>query len=266
MDNVVLALMAHPDDAEILCGGTLALLARLGWEVHIAAATPGDCGSSRLRPNTIAAIRRKEGKAAAAVLGGKFHCLERRDLRVRYEDETLRLAVGLLRRVRPRIVITHNPTDYMLDHEQISLVARAAAFGAPIPNAPAPARSRPLPAVPHLYYADPIEGKDPFGALVLPAILVDIGGVLETKLEMLSSHRSQRDWLRQHHGIDEYLESTKRWSRQRGRLAAVAFAEGFRQHLGHAYPQDDLLASTLRQWVKRPRSSPARKPPRRQPR
>jgi LmbE family N-acetylglucosaminyl deacetylase len=244
--NIVLALMAHPDDAEILCGGTLALLAGLGWEVHIATATPGDCGSSRLKPHQIAAIRRKEARQAASVLGARYHCLERRDLRVRYDDRTLFAALGLLRQVRPRVLITHSPADYMLDHEQISLVARAAAFGAPIPNAPAPTRWRPLEAVPHLYYADPIEGKDPFGSPVRPSLLVDVKGVLETKLEMLSKHRSQRDWLRQHHGMDEYLESAKRWSRERGRLAGLAYAEGFRQHLGHAYPQDDLLARTLR--------------------
>lgn len=245
MDRIVLALMAHPDDAEILCGGTLALLAALGWEVHVATATPGDCGSVCLRPDEIAAIRRKEAKAAAQVLGGTYHCLERRDLRVRYDDDTFCAAVGLLRLVRPRMLLTHSPTDYMVDHEQLSLVARAAAFSGPIPNAPAPAGSRPLDAIPHLYYSDPVEGKDPLGVPVRPTLLVDIGSVLKTKLEMLSKHRSQRDWLRQHHGIDEYLENTKRWSRERGRLAGVRYAEGFRQHLGHAYPQDDLLALTL---------------------
>ena len=41
----VLAWMAHPDDAEILCAGTLIRLAEAGWEVHIATATSGDCGT-----------------------------------------------------------------------------------------------------------------------------------------------------------------------------------------------------------------------------
>ncbi len=247
MENVVLSLMAHPDDAEILCGGTLALLARLGWKVHIASATPGDCGSSTLGPEEIAAIRRKEAVAAARVIGGEYHCLERRDLRLHLDDETLVLACGLLRAVRPRVVITHSPSDYMVDHEQISLVARAVAFNAPIPNAPAPKGSRPLEGIPYVYYADPIEGKDPLGAPVIPSLLVDLVDVLDTKLEMLAKHESQREWLRAHHGIDEYLESARRWSRDRGRLAGCGHAEGFRQHRGHAYPQDDLLAFTLRE-------------------
>jgi LmbE family N-acetylglucosaminyl deacetylase len=246
MEHVVLSLMAHPDDAEILCGGTLALLARAGWKVHIASATPGDCGSNTLAPDEISAIRRVESTRAAALLSGQYHCLERRDLRVRYDDETVVAACGLLRSVQPTIVITHSPSDYMVDHEQISLVARAAAFNAPIPNAPAPPGAPPMPTIPHVYYADPIEGKDPLGHVVPPSLLIDVGDTIETKLEMLACHSSQREWLRSHHGIDEYLESAKRWSRERGRLARCEYAEGFRQHRGHAYPQDDLLALTLR--------------------
>ena len=88
-ENVVLALMAHPDDAEILCGGTLALLARQGWSIHLATATAGDCGSGTLGPEEIAAIRRQEARSAAGLLGGTFHCLDRRDLQVRYDAETL---------------------------------------------------------------------------------------------------------------------------------------------------------------------------------
>jgi len=255
-ENVVLALMAHPDDAEFLCGGTLALLAKHGWRIHVATATPGDCGSTTLKPEAIAAIRRQEARSAVAILGGQFHCLELRDLQVRYDTDTLVAACGLLREVRPRLVITHSPSDYMLDHEQISLVARAAAFSAPIPNAPAPPGypagtpwvggvRRPLEAIPHLYYADPIEGKDPLGDPVFPGLLIDISTTLDTKLAMLACHASQREWLRSHHGVDEYLDTARRWSRERGALAGVAYAEGYRQHKGHAYPQDDLLQASL---------------------
>src|SRR5574341_764486 len=243
--NVVLTLMAHPDDAEFLCGGTLALLAQHGWRIHVATATPGDCGSTTLKPEEIAASRREEARAAARVLGGDFHCLERRDLQVQYDVETVAAACSLLRTVRPRLVITHSPNDYMLDHEQISLVARAAAFNAPIPNAPAPPGTRPLTAIPHLYYADPVEGRDALGSPVLPDILVDISITLDTKLAMLACHASQREWLRSQHGMDDYLESARRWSQARGALVGCASAEGFRQHRGHAYPQDDLLSLAL---------------------
>jgi len=245
MKNTVLTLMAHPDDAEFLCGGTLALLADLGWEVHIASATPGDCGTVSLKPEEIAAIRREEGARAARVIGGTYHCLERRDLRVHYDDETIREATGLLRRVRPRLLITHSPADYMLDHEQISMVARAAAFNAAVPNAPSPPGLQPAEAIPHVYYADPAEGKDPFGNRVMPTVLIDVGSKMDVKLEMIACHASQREWLQKHHGMDEYVETGRRWTREQGKLARCEYAEGFRQHRGHAYPQDDLLALTL---------------------
>src|SRR5215510_12748454 len=163
----VLALMAHPDDAEFLCGGTLSLLADRGYEVHIATATPGDCGTPDRKPEEIAAIRREEGRRAAALLNGTYHCLEARDLLVFYSEPLVRRATALLRRVRPRVVLAHSPADYMPDHEQISMVARAACFNASIPNAPVGelpgdadsrprAADRPAPGIPHLYYADPI--------------------------------------------------------------------------------------------------------------
>jgi LmbE family N-acetylglucosaminyl deacetylase len=257
--KVVLTLMAHPDDAEILCGGTLLRLLDRGWLVHLATATPGDCGSASLPPEEIAAIRRKEGRTAAGLLRGEFHCLEARDLLVFYGEPLVRRATALLRRVRPHLVITHSPQDYMPDHEQISLVARAACFNAPIPNAPvadlpgdtgrggrgAPAADPPAPSIPHLYYADPIEGKDPLGRAVDPAICVDVSDCLERKVELLAAHASQREWLRHHHGMDEYIESMRRWGAERGKLIGTPCAEGFRQHLGHAFPQDDLLRAAL---------------------
>lgn len=247
----ILTVMAHPDDAEILCGGTLALLADRGWDVHIATASPGDCGSPDLEPEKIADLRRGEGAAAAALINGSFHCLERRDLRICYDEDGIRRVTTLLRRVRPDVVITHSPADYMLDHEETSRLARAACFNAPIPNAPTMhSRVPPAELIPHLYYADPIEGVDPLGRPVEPWIVVDISTTIATKLDMLSRHASQREWLRAHHGMDEYLEATRRWSTARGTLVGVAHGEGFRQHLGHAYPRTEIFGETLGELVR----------------
>jgi diadenosine tetraphosphatase ApaH/serine/threonine PP2A family protein phosphatase len=58
---------------------------------------------------------------------------------------------------------------------------------------------------------------------------------------MLACHASQREWLRAHHGMDEYLDATRRHAEARGELIGAAAAEGFVQHRGHAYPHDDLL-------------------------
>src|SRR5438309_6188775 len=113
MSNVVLSILAHPDDAEFLCAGTLIRLAReKGWEVHIASMTPGDCGSAELPPEEISRVRRAEGAAAAAQAGGRYHCLEERDLLITYNERTLERVTRLLRAVRPRLVLTHSPADY----------------------------------------------------------------------------------------------------------------------------------------------------------
>jgi LmbE family N-acetylglucosaminyl deacetylase len=208
--------------------------------------TPGDCGSAELPPEEISRIRRNEGVQAAAVLGATYHCLEERDLLVFLGERALERVTQLMRQVRPRIVLTHSPADYMLDHEQTSALVRAAAFAAPVPNF---LRDRlgekPLDHIPHLYYCDPIEGKDPLGREVAPAFCIDISAVIERKAEMLARHASQREWLLKHHGMDQYVQAMRDWSAARGRLAGVAYAEGFRQHLGHSYPQDNLLGQLL---------------------
>src|SRR5439155_23914115 len=99
--------------------------------------------------------------------------------------------------------------------------------------------------IPHLYYCDPIEGKDLMGRDVPPSFCIDISGVIETKTAMLAAHASQREWLLKHPGMGQYLEALKEWGTKRGKASGVAFAEGFRQHLGHSYPQDNLLGQLL---------------------
>lgn len=245
-ENVILSVLAHPDDAEILCAGTLIrLVLEHGWQVHIATMTPGDCGSAELPPGKISRIRRAEGAAAAAVIGATYHCLEERDLLVRYNRRSLRKVTALLRQVRPRVVLTHSPADYMVDHEMTSLLTRAAAFAAPIPNFHRGSDTGPLGHIPHLYYCDAIEGKDALGRPIDPGFCIDISAVLDTKAEMLTRHASQRDWLMKHHGMDHYVQSMREWAAERGKASGVAAAEGFRQHLGHSYPQDNLLAQIL---------------------
>ncbi|HXG11605.1 MAG TPA: PIG-L family deacetylase [Gemmataceae bacterium] len=246
MADVVLSVLAHPDDAEFFCAGALIRLAREhSWQVHIASLTPGDCGSAELGPEEISRVRRAEGAKAAAVIGATYHCLEERDLLITYNERALERVTRLLRQVRPRIVLTHSPADYMLDHEMTSVLARAAAFAAPIPNFLRDRLPPPLDHIPHLYYCDPAEGKDPLGREETGGFAVDISGVIETKEAMLACHASQRDWLLKHHGMDQYLQTMRDWCARRGRLHGVAYAEGFRQHLGHSYPADNLLGRLL---------------------
>jgi LmbE family N-acetylglucosaminyl deacetylase len=244
MNRVALAFVAHPDDAEMLCAGTLIHLSDAGWAVHIATATAGDCGSMTLPPRRISAIRRAEARRSAALCGAKFHCLGERDGFLVHDKKTMRKVMDLFRQVAPSLVFAHAPSDYMIDHEVASTLARAASFLYPAPNASGKKR-RPESAVPHLYYCDPISGRDALGRPVRPTTVVDISAVIQKKTAMLACHESQREWLRRHHGMDEYLESMKRLAAARGEMTGSSYAEGFVQHRGHAYPGTNVLKEIL---------------------
>src|SRR5947209_14165263 len=115
----VLAIHAHPDDIEILAGGTLALLAEAGHEITIATFTPGDCGSRELGAEEIAAVRRREAANSAARIGARYVCLEFRDLCIFSDGPSRRRVTELLRQTRPQVILTAAPVDYLCDHEAV---------------------------------------------------------------------------------------------------------------------------------------------------
>jgi len=241
--------MAHPDDIEITCAGTLILLTRAGWDVHLATMTAGDMGSMRQSRAQIARIRRREAAASASILGASYQCLGFNDLTIVCDETSKRRVSGLLRTTRPDLLITHPPVDYMADHEETSRVAREAAFASTMPNWKATkSRARPCEALPIVLYADPIDNTDYFGRRVPARYVVDVTSVIDTKERMLAAHESQRSWLRAQHGEDEYLLWMRRTGTDRARdfgKASVKFAEGFTQHLGHAFPKEDVLTGAL---------------------
>ena len=253
----VLALMAHPDDIEITCAGTLLLLRAAGWDVHLATMTAGDLGSSILPAAAISRVRRKEAAAAAAILGAGYTCLGFKDLTIAHAERPKRIVAGLLRQVRPDVLVTHPPRDYMADHEETSRLAREAAFASTMPNWTTlpPAGSRaprrppaPCEHVPTLLYADPIDLIDAAGQRVPAQFVVDVSTVIEAKADALAAHASQREWLRQQHGEDEYLHWMRRVGADRARDLGrphVTHAEGFVQHLGHGFPKADVLTPAL---------------------
>ena len=255
----VLALMAHPDDIEITCAGTLLLLGDAGWQVHLATMTAGDMGSATQSRQAISRIRRREAAASAAVLGGGYTCLGFNDLTIRCDEPAKRIVSGLLREVRPDLVITHPPVDYMADHEETSRLAREASFCSTIPNwvAPRPPGSRrsrsraatpPCATLPAILYADPIDLVDHHGRQVPAHHVVDITAVIDRKELMLAAHASQRAWLHAQHGEDEYLHWMRRLGRARARdlrRGGGRYAEGFVPHLGHGFPKVDLLTPAL---------------------
>jgi len=243
----ILAIHAHPDDVEFQCAGTLARLKQKGCALTIATMTPGDCGSAELDAEQIARTRREEARRAAELLGADYLCLEFRDLSIVVDNDSRRRVCEVIRRVRPDVVFTAPPVDYMTDHEVTSVLVREACFNASVPNYvtrqwdPAPPTTR----IPHLYYVDAVEGCDWFGQPTPYTYLVDISSTQALKQRALACHDSQRAWLRKQHGIDEYLDKAERWAAARGKEGGFAYGEAFRQHTGHPYPSDNLLQKLL---------------------
>jgi N-acetylglucosamine malate deacetylase 1 len=247
----ILAIHAHPDDVEILAGGTMALLARLGHSITIATFTAGDCGSHELPPDEIARVRRGEAARSAARIGAEYVCLGFGDLAIFNDDASRRRVVEVLRKTRPQVVVTSSPCDYLCDHEAASELVRDACFGAPAPNYRTGAENAAvaLETIPHLYWMDPVGGEDREGRAVTAEFVVNVGDTFAEKRAMLAEHASQREWLRHHHGNDDYLDTMERWTRRRGEQAGVAHGEGFRQYRGHPYPGSPLLQELLGKFV-----------------
>ena len=131
----VLVVAPHPDDAEIGCGGTVALLAREGVEVHYLIATNGDKGTEdpTLTNADLAATRDKEQRDAAAMLGVKeVTILQNGDGELVDGRELLGEITRHVRRIRPDIVLTTDPfrTGFYIhrDHRITGMVTMDAVF------------------------------------------------------------------------------------------------------------------------------------------
>jgi N-acetylglucosamine malate deacetylase 1 len=242
----ILAIHAHPDDLEILAGGTLALLARTEISLTLCSMTPGDCGSAEMGPAEIATVRRMEAATAAALIGAEYICGEFRDLAIFNDDAGRRRVTEILRQVQPDIVITSNFPDYHCDHEATHQLVRDACFGASAPNYHAGAYP-PTDRIPHLYFTDSADGIDRDGNTLRPEFVVDVAPTMDVKRAMVGCHESQRNWLKKQHGMDDYVETSVRWTAKRGALVGLPFGEGFRQYKGHPYPQTPLLQEILEQ-------------------
>ncbi|MHC4445757.1 MAG: PIG-L deacetylase family protein [Planctomycetota bacterium] len=248
MATRVLAFMAHPDDVEFTCAGTLVRLKQeAGCEIVIATATSGDVGTKSHRPEEISRIRHTEALESASLLDAKYYAAGLMDLFVMYDDPTLRRCVEIVRKARPNVVITHPAIDYMVDHENVSRLVRMACFAAPAPNVitydadPAGV----IEELPHLYYVDPADEKDIWGNPIKSQFVVDVTEAMPTKEKMLACHASQRQWLLEHHNI-KYIEVMKQWCAARGKAIDRPFGEGFTQHLGQPYPQNNIIAELLK--------------------
>jgi len=216
----VLAVVAHPDDAELLCAGTLARAKADGAVIGICVMCRGDKGQPSKPVKNLAAVRRKEMRAAAKLLGAKLFLGEFPDGELTDGVAQRRKLIEIYRQFRPTLVLAHAPEDYHSDHRVASALAEAASwFCASRGHKTA---STPVTSPPALWFMDTVNM-----AGFLPGFYVDVSTRVPIKERMLACHQSQL--ARGKDGdFSPLLEMMRMQYRARGMQADVAAAEAFR--------------------------------------
>jgi LmbE family N-acetylglucosaminyl deacetylase len=217
----ILAIGAHPDDLEILAGGTLALYARAGHEITMAVATNGNVGSPTLEPREIAEIRHAEAQRSADLIGATLAWMDFDDEWLFNDRPTRERFIDVIRAARPDVVLAHSPTDYHPDHRNAGQVT----IDARIPSAVRLVQTT-LPAaerIPHLFLMDCVGGID-----FVPEAYVDVTDTMELKEKMLLCHESQDAWLRAIYDDMDYVSFMREHAGRRGEECGRRWAEAFR--------------------------------------
>lgn len=246
---VAIAIAAHPDDIEFCMAGTLLLLKDASWEIHYLNLSSGNCGSIEHNAAVTRAIRRREARQAAGILGAHFHPSLTDDLEIFYDLKTLQRLAAIIREVKPSIVLTHSPQDYMEDHMNTCRLAVTAAFSRGMPNfRTTPARVA-VDGDVTVYHAMPHGLRDGLRRRIVPGAFVNTSAVHAIKREALAAHASQKTWLDASQGMDSYLHAMDEMSLAVGKLSRrFQHAEGWRRHLhlGLSSAEIDPLADALK--------------------
>jgi len=228
----LLAIAAHPDDAELTCGGTLALAARQGHRVAILDLVAGESGTQGS-----ASVRLAEAERAAAVLGIRARGnAGLRDAHLHNTDESRRVVVEWIRHYRPRTVILPFPVGRHPDHRVASELGRDACYLAGLKRYDANGR----PHRPHKLLFALAYREDP----VKPTFVVDISATFAVKMKAIHCFTSQFDGAKQAGEIfptgQHLYERVETQGEHYGSLIRVRYGEPFFTH--ETVQADDVVA------------------------
>ena len=196
----ILAIGAHPDDIEFGCGGALTKYSKSGHKIYLLILSRGEAGGNP-------ALRTKEQETAAKLLKAKkIYWGDFSDAMIPEGQPLISYIEDILDKINPDIVFTCYPNDVHQDHRNVGKASLAAA--------------RFIKNVLH-YELPSSQGID-------PNIFIDISDLLNAKIELLKSHRSQIKKTPSHNS--NVLETVKSWAIFRGTQARVKYAEGFKSY------------------------------------
>jgi len=222
-----LVITAHPDDAEFLCGGTIARLCALGLDVTLCVATSGDKGTRdvSIRRQELAAMREEETRAACRALGVRLSIFWGMPDGFLEEHHELRgMVVKLIRQAKPDIVITWDGFRAGFNHTDHRVIGRA------VRDALYPAAHDP-----HYYAELAFDGIGPHRTAELllagaedPDFHVDVGPYLEVKAEAIAAHASQVDGRTKEQFLEAWLRPSDA-RKARKKITGFDHAESFRR-------------------------------------
>jgi len=220
----VLFIAAHPDDIEILAGGTVARLAAMGHSVMLADCTEGEMGTR----GTVEE-RREEAANAARILGVERMNLKLPDGRLQEEMPTVvRRIVECIREVRPRLIFTHEHGDHHPDHNAVAEGVRFAMFQANVMKYDTGQERH---KVERMFSFVGARDRWP----VEPSFVVDISDYYEKKVESLKAYVSQLA-NPNYKGPETYVSSNAAWEAIEhragffGSIVNVRYGEAFKAH------------------------------------
>jgi LmbE family N-acetylglucosaminyl deacetylase len=222
--GVVLAVYAHPDDADVACGGSLARWSKGGAAVHLIVCTDGGKGTTdpKVKSADLAAQRASEVEESAAVIGLRSVVnLGFPDGELQDSDDFRRTLVEHLRRLKPDVVCGHDPTALFFGQSYVNHRDHRIA-GMVLLDAVSPAAALPL------YF--PKAGRPHQAATLLlsgtlePDEWVDVTDTIDAKAAAVECHRTQFDEKDGWAG-----EVIRNRAEEEGRRVGIRYAEGFRR-------------------------------------
>lgn len=226
----IIVFGAHPDDCDLIAGGTAIKYVKMGCKVKFVSMTNGDAGHQSMGGGALAKRRIAEAHEAGRRFGVEYTVLDNHDGELMPTLENRLKVIREIRNWNADLVITHPSNDYHPDHRYTSILVQDASFMVIVPNI-AP-ETPPLKKNPVFFYPSTTE----------PDVAIDIDNELTQKIYAASAHESQFfEWLPWIQGTFDEVP--------KGKEERLLFLKK------RFNPPTDALRNCLKKWYDEPAAS-----------